>query len=49
LVCQESDKDVIEARHFVVEKRDRKTLHEIIERVIEVETLNIYTRFEMRH
>jgi len=35
---QEDDNGVIEARYFVVEKRVRKTLHDIIDREIEVGT-----------
>jgi len=37
-MCQEGDNGVVEARYFVVEKKDRKTLYEIIEREIEVGT-----------
>jgi len=37
-MCQKDENGVIDARYFIVEKRDRKTLHEIIQNEIEVGT-----------
>jgi len=37
-MCQKDENGVIEARYFVVEKRDRQTLHGIIQNGIEIGT-----------
>jgi len=37
-MCQKDENGVIDARYFIVEKRDRQTLHEIIQNEIEVGT-----------
>jgi len=37
-MCQKSENGIIEARYFVIEKRDRPMLHGIIQNVIEIGT-----------
>ena len=37
-MCQKDENGVIDARYFVVEKRDRQTLHGIIQNEIEIDT-----------